>query len=240
MPTGAITELWRYPVKSMAGEPVRSMRVDWRGAGGDRTHALLYDHKGARKHLTAREAPAMLAWSAAYPLAPDAVLDPAEPPPVTVTAPDGSELSWQDPRLRRGLVEALGREVELQRDVEGQQDIGRTLLVTTEATRAALEAELGRPLDLRRFRPNLHLQTDAPAWAEHGWEGRRMRIEGGVVLELLAPCERCAIPNRDPDTQEKWPELLRHITAQHEMLFGINARVMTAGRVEVGQTVEIA
>jgi hypothetical protein len=235
-----VAELWRYPVKSMAGERVRSLRADWRGAGGDRTHAVLYEHKGATKRLTAREAPGMLAWSAAYPFAPDAGLDPADPPPAMVTAPDGSRLSWQDPRLRRRLSDALGKEVDLRRDVEGQQDVGRTLHLTTEATRLALEAELGQPLDLRRFRPNVHLEADAPAWDEQGWDGRTLRFEGGAVLQVVESCERCAIPNRDPDTREKWPELLRHLTAQHGQVFGIYARVVIAGRLAVGQRVEIA
>ena len=31
-------------------------------AGGDRTHAVLYEHKGEWKRLTAREAPRLLAW----------------------------------------------------------------------------------------------------------------------------------------------------------------------------------
>ena len=58
-------------------------------------------------------------------------------------------------------------------------------------------------------------------------------------LKLLHPCERCAIPTRDPDTQVKWPELLRHLTAAHEQVFGINARVMTAGRVAAGEPVKV-
>ena len=55
------------------------MRVDGRGAGGDRTHAVLYEHKGAMKPLTAREAPRLLAWQAAYPFNFDGGLDPARP-----------------------------------------------------------------------------------------------------------------------------------------------------------------
>ena len=82
---GTVAGLWRWPVKSMAGEPVDALRVDHRGAGGDRTHAVLHEHKGARKPLTAREAPRLLAWHAAYPL--DGTLDPAQPPLATVTAP---------------------------------------------------------------------------------------------------------------------------------------------------------
>ena len=36
-----------------------------KGAGGDRTHAVLHEHKGEIKPLTAREAPRLLAWQAA-------------------------------------------------------------------------------------------------------------------------------------------------------------------------------
>jgi uncharacterized protein YcbX len=237
---GLITGLWRYPVKSMGGEPVRSAAVDWRGMGGDRSHAVLFDSKTGRRPLTAREAAGMLAFHASYPSAPDARLDPADPPAAQVTTPDGRRLSWQDPRLRRRLQDDFGRELHMERSLDGIQDLGQTLLVTVEASRAALEGELGRPVDLRRFRPNVHLELDGePAWAEHGWQGRHMRFEGGVVLALLHPCVRCAIPNRDPDTQERWPGLLRHLNAEHGTLFGINARVVVAGRIAVGQSVQV-
>jgi hypothetical protein len=65
----------------MGGERVRSARVDWRGMGGDRTHAVLFDSKTGRRPLTAREAAGLLAFHASYPFAPDAGLDPASPPP---------------------------------------------------------------------------------------------------------------------------------------------------------------
>jgi uncharacterized protein YcbX len=60
-----------------------------------------------------------------------------------------------------------------------------------------------------------------------------------VRLKLLHPCERCAIPTRDPDTQVKWPGLLRHLNAEHQQVFGINARVVANGRVAVGEAVEL-
>ena len=124
------------------------------------------------------------------------------------------------------------------RDVDGIQDLPRTLLVTLQSSLDALGEELGGPIDLRRFRTNLHLDIDVPAWSELGWEGGELTFEGGVRLELLHPCERCAIPTRDPDTQAKWPGLLRHLTAAHEQVFGINARVITAGRVAAGEAVK--
>jgi MOSC domain-containing protein len=238
---GRITGLWRYPVKSMGGEPVRSAKVDWRGMGGDRTHAVLFDSKTGRRPLTAREAAGLLAFHASYPFAPDAGLDPANPPAAQVMTPDGQRLSWQDARLKRRLQDDFGRELHMERSLDGLQDLGQTLLVTVEASRVALEGELGRGVDLRRFRPNVHLELDGePPWAELGWEGRHMRFDGGVVLELLHPCERCAIPNRDPDTQERWPGLMRHLAREHDTLFGINARVVVAGRIAVGHNVQVA
>ena len=236
---GTVAGLWRWPVKSMAGERVNALRVDPRGVGGDRTHAVFHEHKGERKPLTAREAPRLLAWRGMYPFNVDGGLDPARPPFAIVVAPDGHRYRWGDPRLRFALENDLGRPVELVRDVEGIQDAPRTLLVTLRSTLDALGEELGGPVDLRRFRTNLHLDIDVPAWAELDWEGSELAFKGGVRLKLLHPCERCAIPTRDPDTQLKWPELLRHLTAAHQQVFGINARVVTAGRVAAGEPVKV-
>jgi uncharacterized protein len=240
MATGRVLQLWRWPVKSMAGERVTATRLAPQGPAGDRAHAVLHEHKGEWKPLTARETPRLLAWRATYPFAPDGGLDPERPPYAVVVAPGGEHMySWNDPRLRSALAEDLGRDVRLLRDLSGIQDLERSLLITTEATRAALAEELGGTLDLRRFRTNFHLELDAPAWEEHGWEGATLRFEGGVVARLLHACERCAIPTRDPDTQEKWPQLLRHLATEHGQDFGLLARVRVPGRVYAGESVRI-
>jgi uncharacterized protein len=236
---GTVAGLWRWPVKSMGGERVNALRVDGRGAGGDRTHAVLHEHKGERKPLTAREAPRLLAWKAGYPFNLDGGLDPRRPPFAIVSAPDGQRYRWGDPRLREALESDLGRPVWLRRDVAGIQDLPRTLLVTVQSTLDVLGEEMGGSIDLRRFRPNLHLDVDVPGWAELGWEGADLAFAGGVRVRLLHPCERCAIPTRHPDTQVKWPDLLKHLTAAHEMCFGINARVIAGGRVAAGEAVEL-
>jgi uncharacterized protein YcbX len=236
---GTVAALWRWPVKSMAGEPVDALRVDGRGAGGDRTHAVLYEHKGMRKPLTAREAPRLLAWQARYPFNVNGGVDPARPPFAIVTAPDDRSFRWGDPRLAHALADDLGRPIDLKREVHGIQDLERSLLVTTEASLGALGDELGGPVDLRRFRPNLHLDVDVPAWDELGWEGRELVFAGGVRLRCLHACERCAIPTRHPDTQVKWPGLLRHLNDAHAQCFGVNARVITGGRIEAGEAVEL-
>jgi uncharacterized protein YcbX len=97
---------------------------------------------------------------------------------------------------------------------------------------------MGRTLDLRRFRTNVHLELDAPAFAEHEWEGRRVTV-GALELELLHPCVRCAIPTRDPDDQTKWADLLRHLTRAHGGLFGVNARPLGEATVRAGDRVVV-
>jgi uncharacterized protein len=232
---GTVTELHRWPVKSLAGEPADVLRIDGRGVGGDRTHVVLDEFRGRPRVLTAREAPRLLAWRASYE---GADVDPAAPPEPVLTAPDGRRLRWSDPALPGALAQDLGRTVALQRDPAGCQDLADSVLVTTVATLQALEGELGQPVDLRRFRTNVHVVLDAPAFAENAWQGRHMTI-GEAQLELLHPCERCVIPTRHPDNQVKWAQLLRHLTRAHGGLLGINARPRGAATLHVGDRVAV-
>ena len=96
-----------------------------------------------------------------------------------------------------------------------------------------------RTSTLRRFRTNLHLELDAEPWAELGWAGARSSSRAACGSTVDGPCERCAIPTRDPDTQEKWPELLQHLAAAHGQNFGLLARVRVPGRVAAGEQVRI-
>jgi uncharacterized protein len=233
---GTVLSLHRWPVKSLGGEPVGALCVDGRGAAGDRAHALYDEFRGAPRRLTAREAPRMLAWTARYD-EPEPSTD-AVPLPL-LAAPDGAIYRWDDPGLPGALTADLGRSVALRRDLALMQDIGDSLLVTVQSTLEAVGGALGRALDLRRFRPNVHVALDAPAYAENGWEGRTLRV-GEVELELLHPCGRCVIPTRDPDSQAKDAEILRWLTRERDMLFGINARVRGRGRIAVGDPVRLS
>lgn len=234
--SGRVLSLHRHPVKSFAGEPVDALRVERRGAGGDRTHALIWAGRGRR--LTARQAPRMLAWGARYDVAGED-LDPAEPPLPRLTGPDGTEYAWDDPELPAVLEADLGWPVELRRDVAGQQDLGDSLLVTVKSSLEVVAEALDLPPgDVRRFRPNIHVELDAAAFAEEGWEGRRLRV-GETTLELLHPCERCVIPTRDPDTQAKDSRVLMWLLRERRELFGINARATEAGLIRAGDPVEL-
>jgi MOSC domain-containing protein len=233
--TGRVTELYRWPVKSMAGQTVDALRLDERGAAGDRAHALFDEFKGAPRRLTVRQVPRMLLWHAGYD---GADVTPGEVPFPELTAPDGRAFDWRDPELPQALADDLGRPIALRRDLGLMQDLNHSLLVTTQATLDAVSAELDTAIDLRRFRTNVHVVLDAPAYAEEDWEGRELTI-GAATFRLLHPCERCVVPTRDPDTAQKWPELLRWLTRERRMLFGMNARPLCPARIALGDPVSL-
>ena len=62
-----------------------------------------------------------------------------------------------------------------------------------------------------------------------------MQFSGGVKLRLLHPCERCAIPTRDPDTQVKWPHLLRHLHADAQPVLRHQRARARGGRIGEGE-----
>jgi uncharacterized protein len=231
---GTVAELHRWPVKSLAGQPARELELDGRGVAGDRAHALFDEFRGSPRRVTARELPRMLLWSAAY----DDGVTPADVPLPRLTAPDGRAFAWDDPALPAALEDDLGRPLALRRDLRLMQDLRESVLITTSATLDAVSAALGRELDLRRFRTNIHVALDGPAYAEDAWEGRRLRI-GEAELEVLHPCERCVIPTRDPDTAAKHADILRWLTRERAGLFGINARPLGSARIAVGDPVEL-
>lgn len=219
----------RWPVKSLRGEEVEQARLDGRGMAGDRAYALIDERENhGGKRLTVRQRAEMLHWRSGY----DGGYDDASTP--TLTAPDGTAWKWDDPGLAAALAESLGVPLRLHA-ADGQQDRGPTVLVTTEASRAALEEELGGPVDLRRFRPNLHLDLDAPAFAEEGWAAGTVLSAGEVELavtgEEAGPCIRCAVPSWDPDGRERWPALQKWLIQEHENKFGVIMRVTRPGTV---------
>ena len=233
--TGRVAELHRWPVKSMAGQPVDALNIDERGAAGDRAHALFDEFKGAPRRLTVRQVPRMLLWHAGYD---GADVTPQDVPFPELTAPDGRTFGWRDPELPQALEDDLGRPVALRRDLGLMQDLDHSLLVTTQATLDAVSVALDTEIDLRRFRTNVHVVLDAEPYAEEEWEGRELTI-GDAAFRLLHPCERCVIPTRDPDSAQKWPELLRWLTRERRMLFGMNARPLRPARIAIGDPVSL-
>jgi uncharacterized protein YcbX len=221
---GTVLSLRRFPVKSMAGEPLDVATIDEHGIEGDRKHAVWL--RGGRR-LTARVAPKMLAWHAS--------LNGG----LRIVGPDGRAYGW-DSELETAVGEDIGKEVALVEDPHGLHDVQGTILLTFEASRRRLEEELGFPLDVRRFRTNVHVELEgAEPFAELGWVGRRIRI-GDAELEIDHACDRCAITIHDPDTLATEPDILRTINDRHDTFFGVRVRPLGPATIRTGDPVELA
>ncbi|MBK6404786.1 MAG: isochorismatase family protein [Holophagales bacterium] len=192
-----IQSLTRYPVKSMAGEPLREASLTPLGIEGDRVVQVV-DALGAI--VTSRNRPRLLGLHAAL-------------------GPDGEPLvdgrRWTDDAVAAAVASAAGRGTRLRRGDEDERFDILPLLVTTDG---ALDA-LGR--DVRRLRPNIVI-GGVEGLAERSWEGAFLRV-GEAVIGLHSLRGRCIMTTYDPDTLERDPEVLRDIGRRFGGRFGLNA-----------------
>jgi uncharacterized protein YcbX len=106
------------------------------------------------------------------------------------------------------------------------------------ASNRALAEHMGVDLSPLRWRGNIWLEGLKP-WEERDWIGRRLRI-GGAVLEIIEPKERCMATTANPATGERDADTLRALMAVHgDKNFGLYAKVVEAGEVNVGDQAEL-
>ncbi|WP_217428171.1 MOSC domain-containing protein [Microlunatus speluncae] len=218
-----LARIWRYPVKSMAGESLESAAVSWHGLAGDRRWAFVrpdHESNGFPWH-TIREEPRMWLYSAR-------LRDPGRPDASTaeVLTPAGETLEVTDP----ALAEQLGARLRLMRLHRGAFDTMPVSLIGS-ATAAELCRTAGLPVDPRRFRPNLLVETDEP-FVEDSWVGRTLRI-GDAVLRVDRSDKRCVAINVDPETGQVSPELLRLVAKTRGSAAGVYATVVVPAEVRV-------
>ena len=108
---GRVDSLWRYPVKSMLGEEVRTVEVTRRGLVGDRCRAVWDEASGK-----AASAKSPRKWAGLFGFR--AVLDETAVagdavPPARITFPDGSVVGSGEERLGGLLSREFGRSVSL-------------------------------------------------------------------------------------------------------------------------------
>jgi len=209
-----IAELWRYPVKSMAGERLEWAEVGFAGIDGDRLVYVL-DPRG--RIVTSRTKPQLLGHRG--------TLGPAGEPLV-----DGR--LWSSPEVGQDVVRAAGPGARLVRgDDPGRFDI-LPLLVATDGAIAAFGH------DGRRLRPNVVL-GGVEGLTERTWEGARLRA-GEVEIGLRDLRGRCVMTTFDPDTLVQDPAVLRKIAREFDGTLALNAFVIRGGRLAVGDRVSVS
>ena len=260
MTTGAtIGSLWRYPVKSMAGEELSEAFVGFSGVYGDRCYAFKDTAaRGGFPYLNANVQQRMLLYrprfrqperAAAPPnlegaqaIAPGVTPANAEPGDMDldVLTPQGGVVSIDDPELIEMLRVGLRGEhrLTLIRSDRALTDCRPVSLISLQ-TVLQIEGELGFTVDKRRFRANIYLDlTPGGGFGEDRWVGRKLRIGPRVVVAVLERDPRCKMISLDPDTGEHDPEVLRKVAQTHEAFSGVYCAVLAEGVVAKGDPVE--
>jgi MOSC domain-containing protein len=221
----SVAEVWRYPVKSMAGERLSSCEVATTGLVGDRRWALVdASPNRAGKPLTIREADRLMTYRARFADGRAEVLTPR------------GDVALIDSSLVSRLASETSRPLSL-RELEGANFDDSPILVVNLATVASFGVEAGMDVDHRRFRANFYVDGLAPE-EELAWIGRRVAV-GEAELEVVSRCERCVVITKDPDTTATTPELLRILTQTRETCMGVYCRVTRPGRVAQGDQIHV-
>lgn len=208
-----VQEIRRYPVKSMAGESLKSAGFTKSGIIGDR---IVQVRNAAGQVMTARTKPLLLRHNA--------MLDADHQVLV-----DGRRWTGED--VGHNVEAAAGTGARLvQYESNDRFDI-LPLLVATDGMLAAVG------YDLRRFRPNLVI-GGVEGLSERQWERAQLRI-GAVVIGMEDLRTRCIMTTFDPDSGQQDLGVLRRIRREFNGRLGLNSFVVTPGRISVGDAVEL-
>jgi uncharacterized protein len=278
-----VTEIWRYPVKSMGGERLDNVAVDERGMVADRMWAVRDPELGSI--TTARRRPALLRCGARY------AADPlGSAPEVVIVLPDGEEISSADPAVHARLSELVGSEVRLEptpppsdkdayrapRETKAEiraafglaedeplpdfsvfplrklAELSRYVTpvgslfdaypvhLITRASLAAMAALTpGSDFDVRRFRPNLVVDTEpGDELPENSWCNADLDLpNAGLHGEI--PTLRCVMPTREQRELPTDTQVMRTVAKHANRCLGIYATVSSPGTIGVGDEIVV-
>lgn len=210
-----VSELWRYPIKSLRGESLAEAELTELGIAGDR---LVHVVRPGGRVLTGRTHKHMLGLQGG--------LDPDGVPTI-----DG--VAWDDPaalRLVRGATKPDAELVYYDGDGPQRFDI-LPISVATDGGVAAVG------VDRRRFRPNVYL-SGVEGLGERGFVGRALRL-GEAVVAVRQVRPRCVMTTIDPDTLEQDLSVLQKIVFELDGRTALDCSVLEPGRVRVGDRAEL-
>ena len=208
-----VAEIWRYPVKSMAGERLERAQIGTDGIQGDR---VVHVSGPGGRVVTSRTHPRLLGLRGAL---------GADGEPLVDGRP------WTAPESAALVREAAGPGAHLVRYDGPERFDVLPLLVGTDGA----FAELG--VDHRRLRPNI-VVAGVDGLAEREWPGRRLRI-GQVVIGVAKLRSRCVMTTYDPDTQVQDLSVLRRIASDFGGRMALDCEVLRGGWIALGDPVEL-
>jgi uncharacterized protein len=233
---GEVQALFRYPVKSMRGEPLEAADMGWHGLDGDRRLALRrIDDRGGFPWLTASKLPELTLFAPQRrAVAVDAIL------PTHVRTPNGEELAIFGPELATDISRRHGSQVEMTHLNRGIFDEA-SISVIAAATVDEIARLAGQRSDVRRFRPNILIaSTRSVPFEEDEWVGGVISFgetHDAPVVAVVNRDERCSMVNFDPDSARQNAEVLKAIVRVRDNKAGVYGTVTRRGRLAVGQPV---
>ncbi|OJV20514.1 MAG: MOSC domain-containing protein [Dyadobacter sp. 50-39] len=263
MDSAYLSEIWIYPVKSLAGFRVREAYAGWAGLRHDRQWMLI-DAFG--RFLTQRILPQMARLQAR--IVPEGLLlasiDELEDSIlIPLSHPEGPLLTvkvWDDLAMahmpsaaaNRWLSDKLGREISIvgmrqavvSRTYDGHDRTPRALSfaddfpyhLVGQSSVDALNISLEEKIDIRRFRPNLIISGCGP-FEEDFIETFKI---GGARFAAISPCERCLMVNVDPESGRAGKQPLKALARTrrqgNKIIFGQNVIPLQEGIIAEGDT----
>jgi uncharacterized protein YcbX len=208
-----VAELWRYPVKSLGGEPLEEAEVRLDGIAGDR---LVHVRNAHDRVITSRIRPGLLGLQGTL---------GADGEPLIDGRP------WDAPESLAAVQAVAFADARLVRDDSLERFDVLPLSIATDGTIEALG------IDGRRLRPNLVL-GGVDGLDERRFPGRMLRI-GEVWISIARLRPRCVMTTFDPDTQEQDPSVLRRIVTELGGVAALDCAVVRPGTIRVGDEVRL-
>ncbi len=129
---GQVEAIFRYPVKSMAGERLPAAELGWHGLDGDRRLALRrLEDRGSFPWLTAGKLPELLLFTPFRREGNDA----GDSLPTHVRTPEGRELGIFEEELSMEISRRHGAPVQMMSMKHGVFDEGTVSVITSETIR---------------------------------------------------------------------------------------------------------
>jgi MOSC domain-containing protein len=233
---GQVEAVFRYPVKSMAGEQLEAANVGWYGLEGDRRLAFRrIDNRSGMPWLTASKLPELLLF------APKPLGDgPPGGLPTHIRTPDGDALPVFSEDLAAEVGRRFGAPVEMMQLRHGIFDEASISIIASDTVRE-ISRLAGQAPDARRFRPNVLVRLLRPVpFQEDEWLGGVLffgESDDAPAITVTMRDERCSTVNLDPDTASPALEMMKVVVRVNKNNAGVYGTVTRAGRVSVGQSI---